>query len=255
LLALGAPATIRHFKSNKMNIKLQLGSLLALGCAAQVATAGDITGTIKLTGTPAPEKEITTIDPTCRKLHPDKLPTTRFYVTGASSGLGDVVVYVKGITGKSAGASAAPVILDQVGCEYTPYIAAAQTGQKITVKNSDPVLHNVHPTPKNTSAGNKESNKAQLPKGPNIDFVFPAEEMHLRFKCDVHPWMFSYVSVFDHPHFAVTDKDGKFSIKGVPAGKYTLGFAHRKASGGVEVTKEIEVTDAGAVVELAMEAK
>lgn len=237
-----------------MIMKLQLGSVLALGLVAQVATAGDITGTIKLTGTPAAEKEITTLDPQCRKLHPDKLPTTRFYVTGAGGGLGDVVVYLKGITGKSTGASAAPLVLDQVGCEYTPYIAAAQTGQKITVKNSDPVLHNVHPTPKPGTA-NKEANKAQLPKGPDLDFTFAAEEMHLRFKCDVHPWMFSYVSVFDHPHFAVTDKDGKFTIKGVPAGKYTLVANHRKASGGVDVTKEVEVTDAGAVVEVAMEAK
>lgn len=237
-----------------MNIKLQFGTLLALGCAAQVATAGDLTGTIKLTGTPTPEKEISTLDPQCRKLHPDKLPTTRFFVTGANSGLGDVVVFVKGVTGKSTGASASPLVLDQVGCEYTPYIAAAQTGQKITVQNSDPVLHNVHTTPKPGSA-NKEANKAQLPKGPSLDFVFPAEEMHLRFKCDVHPWMFSYVSVFDHPYFAVTDKDGKFSMKGVPAGKYTLVANHRKASGGVDVTKEVEVTDSGAVVELTMEAK
>lgn len=237
-----------------MIMKLQLGSILALGLAVQVAGAGDVTGTVKLTGTPAPEKEITTLDPMCRKLHPDSLPTTRFYVTGANAGLGDVVVYVKGVTGKSTGASAAPVVLDQVACEYVPYITAAQTGQKITVKNSDPVLHNVHPTPKPGTA-NKEANRAQLPKGPDLDFVFPAEEMHLRFKCDVHPWMFSYVSIFDHPHFAVTDKDGKFKISGVPAGKYTLGFVHRKASGGVEVTKEVEVTADGAVVEIAMEAK
>jgi hypothetical protein len=235
-------------------MKLKLGSLLALSLTAQVVTAGDITGTIKLTGTPAPEKEITTLDPQCRKLHPDKLPSTRFYVTGANSGLGDVVVYLKGITGKSTGASAQPLLLDQAGCEYTPYIAAAQTGQKISVRNSDPVLHNVHPTPKPGTA-NKEANKAQLPKAPDLEFVFPAEEMNLRFKCDVHPWMFSYVSLFDHPHFAVTDKDGKFAIKGVPAGKYTLGVTHRKASGGVEVTKDVEVTASGAVVELALEAK
>jgi hypothetical protein len=238
-----------------MIMKLHLGSVLALGIAAHVATAGDLTGTIKLTGTPAPEREITTLDPQCRKLHPDKLPTTRFYVTGANNGLGDVVVYLKGITGKSTGASATPLILDQVNCEYVPYIAAAQTGQKIIAKNSDPVLHNVHPTPRNTAGGNKEANKAQLPKGPDLDFMFPAEEMHLRFKCDVHPWMFSYVSIFDHPYFAVTDQDGKFTIKNVPAGKYTMVLNHRKASGGVDVTKEIEVTDSGAVVEMTMEAK
>ncbi|HAV62946.1 MAG TPA: hypothetical protein DCY13_11345 [Verrucomicrobiales bacterium] len=238
-----------------MNMKLQLGSILALGMSVQLASAGDITGTIKLTGSAPAEREISTMDPLCRKLHPDKLPTTRFYMTGAEKGLADVVVYLKGITGKSGGAAAEPVVLDQKNCEYLPYVTAAQTGQTITVKNSDPLMHNVHPVPKNRSAGNKEDNKVQMPKAAPLNFTFPAEELFLTFKCDVHPWMFSYVSVFDHPYFAVTDETGKFKISGVPAGKYTVAVVHRKANAGKEVTKDIEVTDAGAVVDLSLEAK
>lgn len=237
------------------DMKLQLTSLLALGMTVQLASAGDISGTIKLSGTPPAEREISTMDPMCRKLHPDKLPTTRFYATGADAGLADVVIYLKGITGKSTGASAPAVVLDQKGCEYFPYVTAAQTGQTITVKNSDPLMHNVHPTPKNKAAGNKEDNKVQMQNAAPLNFTFPAEEMFLSFKCDVHPWMFSYVSVFDHPHFAVTDENGKFKIAGVPAGKYTLAVVHRKANTGKEVTKEIEVTDAGTVVDLSLEAK
>ena len=44
----------------------------------------------------------------------------------------------------------------------------------------------------------------------------------LSFKCDVHPWMFAYVCVSEHPCFAVSGKDGTFKIKDVPPGKYTL---------------------------------
>ena len=33
-------------------------------------------------------------------------------------------------------------------------------------------------------------------------------------------WMKSYAQVFDHPYFAVTGKDGSFSIKNVPDGTY-----------------------------------
>ena len=94
-------------------------------------------------------------------------------------------------------APAEAVVLDQVGCEYTPYILAAQTGQKIIVKNSDPVLHNVHPTPR--VKGNPESNKAQLPKGRDLEYAYDNPEKFLRFKCDVHPWMFAYVNVMEHP--------------------------------------------------------
>ena len=222
--------------------------LLAAGLVAQATQAADITGTIKLTGTPPAETAIP-LDPQCGALHPDGM-TTRFYVTGADNGLADVVVYLKGITGKSTGASAAPLALDQEGCEYVPYVAAAQTGQTISVKNSDPFVHNVHPTP--TTAGNQEQNRIQMPNGPQLTHSYSAPEMFLRFKCDIHPWMFSYISIFDHPYFAVTDKDGKFTISNVPAGTYTLGVWHRKANGNTEMTKEIEVTDAGYTVDMSL---
>ena len=239
---------------DQFNMKLKLGSFLALGLTAQVVTAGDLTGTIKLNGTPPAENPIP-IDPACGKLNGGKAMNTTFFVVGEGQGLADVVVYLKGVTGKSAGASAAPLIVDQVNCFYSPYVATAQTGQKITVKNSDPLMHNVHPIPANRAGGNKEENKAQMPKGADLNFAFPAAEMFLRFKCDVHPWMFSYISIFDHPYHATTDKNGKFKIAGVPAGKYTVAVMHRKANGGKEVTKEIEVTDAGTVVALALEVK
>ena len=229
--------------------------IAALAAGRQVATAGDITGTITLKGTPPPEKEITQIkdDVNCGKLHTEPVKT-RFYVVGAKGELADVFVTLKGISGKSTGAAAAPLVIDQKGCEYIPYVAAAQSGQKIVVKNSDPVLHNVHATP--TANGNKEDNKAQMPGGADLTFSFPTAENFLRFKCDVHPWMFSYVSVVDHPYFAVSGKDGTYTIKNVPPGKYTLVAMHRKAApapAGVE--KEIEVTADGAKADFTLDAK
>jgi plastocyanin len=225
----------------------------SFAAALQVATAGNITGKVTLKGTPAPEKEITQIkdDANCGKLHTAPVKT-RFYVVGAGGELADAVVMLKGITGKSTGASAAPLVIDQKGCEYAPYVGAAQTGQKIVVKNSDPVLHNVHPTP--TGAGNKEENKAQFAGGADLNFEFPTAENFLRFKCDVHPWMFSYITVVDHPYFAVTGKDGTFTIKDVPAGKYTIVALHRKAAlTGVE--QPIEVTADGAKLDFTLEVK
>src|SRR5262249_20831291 len=155
----------------------------------------------------------------CGKLHTE-MPTTHFYVVGANSGLADVVISLQGVSGKSAGASAKPVSIDQKGCEHTPQILAVQTDQKNVVKNSDPLLHNIHDVP--TVAGNKEQNVAQMPGAGDLNFAFAKPEMFLKFKCDVHPWMFAWVSVFDHPYFAVSDKDGSFKITDVPAGKYTI---------------------------------
>ena len=86
-------------------------------------------------------------DPTCSTLW-NTTPTTHFYVVGKNGELGDVIVFLKDadgkdITGKSTGASAPPAVLDQKGCLYTPQFMAIQTGQKLTVKNSDPCVHNV----------------------------------------------------------------------------------------------------------------
>jgi len=227
--------------------------VFAAGLAAiSPLTAADITGTITLKGTPPKEKDITPLkdDPTCGKFH-STMPTARFYVVGSNAELADVVVSLQGISGKSTGASAQPAILDQKSCEYVPSIFALQTGQKLLIKNSDPVLHNIHTKP--TTSGNKEMNTAQMPKGPDLTLTFPAAEEFLKFQCDVHPWMFAWVSVFDHPYYAVSAKDGTFKIANVPPGKYTLQAIHRKAG---KVTQEIEVKDGDAPkVALTLEAK
>jgi plastocyanin len=200
-------------------------ALLIAGLASlQAIQAGDISGTVTLKGTPPPEKEIPQIkeDPNCGKLHTEAVKT-RFYVVGANNGLGDVFVTLKEITGKSMGPSAPPAVIDQKGCEYQPYVLAVQTGQKIVVKNSDPVLHNIHPTP--TAPGNKEENKAQMPNGPDLTFSFPSPETFLRVKCDVHPWMFAYLCVVDSPYIAVTDKGPTTAEVEVKGGAVTKDIA------------------------------
>ena len=234
-----------------MNTKSIL-SIIALAAGLQLATAGDITGTVTLKGTAPAEKPITPLkeDPTCGKFHPD-MPTTHFFVVGANNGLGDTIVMLKGV-GKSSGESAAPVVVDQKGCLYDPQIFAVQTGQKIIIKNSDPVMHNVHVDP--TVDGNKNLNAPQMQGASDITASFDKPETFLKFKCDVHPWMFAWVTIVDSPYYAVTDKDGKFTIKNVPAGDYTIVALHRKAAPtGVE--QKVSVTADGGKSDFTLEVK
>ena len=234
-------------------MNLTLAAVASIAATLQIANAGNLTGKVTLNGTPPAEKEITPLkdDATCGKLH-TSAPMTRFFVVGPNKELADVVVVVKGLEGKSTGASAAPAVLDQKGCEYSPAILAVQTGQKITVKNSDPVMHNVHSTP--AVSGNAEENKGQMAGSPELSFSFAKPENFLRFKCDVHPWMFAWATVVDHPYFAVTAKDGSFTIKDVPPGKYKVVAMHRKgALAGVE--KDVEVTADGAKADFTIEVK
>ena len=229
-------------------------TILMVAALAAVSTArsADIVGVVSFKGTPPAEREITPIkdDPNCSTMYPNGLPKTRFYVVGPKGELADVVVSLKDVTGKSTGAGAPPVVIDQKGCLYTPTIVAIQTGQKLVVKNSDPCVHNVHAKP--TVDGNKESNDVQMPGGADLTYTFAKPELFLKFQCDVHPWMFSWVSVFDSPYFCVSDADGKFTIKNVPPGKYTVEAAHRKLG---NKTQDVEVKDADVTVNFTFEAK
>lgn len=223
----------------------------AMVAGLQAASAGDVTGKITLSGTPPPPVVIDMSSvPDCGKAHSEPVKT-QIYVVGAKGELRDVVVYIKGLDGKSTGESAAPLVLDQKGCEYLPYVSAIQTKQKIVVKNSDPLFHNVDMQP--TVDGNKPANKAQGPGAPDISVTFDKPENFLHIKCDVHPWMHTYVSVFDHPYFAVSAADGTYKIANVPPGKYTILAAHRKANMNNPVTKEVEVKADGAVVDFTIE--
>jgi hypothetical protein len=47
-------------------------------------------------------------------------------------------------------------------------------------------------------------------------------------KCDVHPWMHAFIGVVAHPYFAVTSNGGKFELRGVPPGTYTVEAIHEK---------------------------
>jgi plastocyanin len=209
--------------------KVLATALSLLSTSALMLQAGDISGTITLKGTPPKEADIPAAkdDANCGKLQGGVMPTTHHYVVGKNGELANCVVALKGVSGGSKGDSAAPVVLDQRKCAYVPQILACQTGQKITVKNSDPVMHNVRTVP---MAGNKDMNNAQGPGAPDITYTPTKAENFLKFQCDVHNWMFAWVSVFDHPYFAVTDENGKYTIKNVPDGKYTLQVFHRKAA-------------------------
>jgi hypothetical protein len=169
---------------------------------------------------------------------------------------------VKGLPAKAADASTPPAVMDQKGCLYVPQFMAIQTGQQLVVKNSDPAtisMHNVHINP--TVPGDLDPyqsagkiSQPQMAGGADLTFTFPAAENFMKFQCDVHNWMYAWVTVVDNPYFAMTDKDGKFTIKNVPPGKYTISALHYKlAKTGID--KPVEVKDGGATVDFTIDAK
>lgn len=197
------------------------------------ATAGTVTGRVVFDGTPPrnPVQRLTG-DPACAREHPDGYVFDNYVVS--DGGLDNVFIYVKdGLGNYHFDIPAEPVKLDQKGCRYTPHVLGVRVGQPIEVSNSDDTMHNVHAVPE----VNGEINIGQHKKGLQNTHIFTAAEVMVPFKCDVHGWMKAYIGVVEHPYFAVTTSGGRFELKGLPPGTYTIEAWHEK--GG---TKTQQVT-------------
>jgi plastocyanin len=185
---------------------------------------GSVIGRVRLEGhKPEPSRTNMISDPSCAKQHPGAVIGEEFMV-GSEGALENVVVFISdGMAGKSFVVPSEAVVIEQKGCVYKPHVVAMQANQKLKVVNSDDTLHNIHPVPMN----NREWNKAQ-PAGTTLEETFPREEIAIPVKCNVHPWMRSYIAVFKHPYFAVTGKEGSFELHNLPPGEYTVKAWHEK---------------------------
>jgi hypothetical protein len=185
--------------------------------------AGTITGTIKLDGTTPHQRPIDmSKEPYCQNLHKTNPVTTETVVAGPGGGLKNVVVY---ISDGLSGAATTPVApqnpdWDQKGCQYIPHVMALNPNQHFKVTNRDPTSHNIHPMPK-PGGPNHEWNKSQPAGAPPIDTSWPAEEVAIHVKCNIHPWMSGYMVVVKGPH-GISDDKGSYNIATVPPGNYTL---------------------------------
>jgi len=197
--------------------------------ATPAAPAGDgvVAGRILFAGAKPVMKPLSAMDanPQCLTQHGGKPPLAEEVVVNADGTLKNVFVYVKaGLPEKQWPTPSTRVKLDQVKCVYMPHVLGLMAGQELEIANSDPVNHNIHPIPME----NREWNESQPPQGDAKVKTFAKPELKIPFKCNVHPWMRAYVNVVSHPFFAVTGDDGKFEIKGLPPGEYTIEAVHEK---------------------------
>jgi hypothetical protein len=180
---------------------------------------------------------------------PEQLEQQHWRVA-ADGGLANVFVWIQPPDGKffkiDAGDITADMkkdrVLDQPRCAFEPHAFVLfpshrdpanpkkliETGQKLVIKNSNQTAHN---TDLNGGDDNPESNN-QIPAGGALPpKVLNPSSHEVDFKCTIHPWMNAYARVYDHPYATVTDKDGNFEIKNVPAGAEVNLFAWHELGG------------------------
>jgi plastocyanin len=200
-------------------------SAVAQGGAAGPTGDATVSGVIHFTGTaPANPKIDMSQESACQGKYTSPPTDPQFVVSDGK--LGNVFVYVK--SGLPAGATyptpTTDVEIDQNGCLYHPRVFGVQTNQKIRIKNSDNVLHNIKAIPKE----NRGFNISQPQAGMTSERTFSQPEVMVPLECNVHGWMHAWVGVLPHPFFATSGPDGSFSIKNLPAGTYTIEAWHEK---------------------------
>lgn len=193
--------------------------------ATAAGGGGTVKGAVQLAGQAPPMAKIKMdVEPHCKAHHGANPPTAESVVTNPDGTLRNVFIYVKeGLTGKFQPPAEA-VVIDQTGCTYIPHVMGIMVGQTFNIKNSDPLLHNIHSLAKK----NKQFNIGMPTKDMEIPKKFTDEEVMVRIKCDVHPWMEAWVGVLNHPFYSVTGDGGAFELKDLPAGTYTIEAWHEK---------------------------
>jgi plastocyanin len=223
-------------------LPIALGGLFALCIAGDAAgsvgdqapaptsASGVLKGVAKIEGAVPKQAHIDmSADPQCARMHPNGAATEDI-VTDGKGGLENVIIFISGgLEGRTFDPPQEHAVMTQKGCMYQPHVLAMRANQKLEVVNADSTTHNIHPIPNN----NREWNKTQ-PPGLPIEETFAREEIAIPVKCNVHPWMRSYIAVLKNPYFAVTDKDGGFELKNLPPGNYTIEAWHEKLGRSIQ---------------------
>ena len=144
----------------------------------------------------------------------------RLIIDRESKGVANAVVFLADIEeGKSLETIETPVF-DQKNCTYDPHVLFIKAGERLRMKSSDDILHNIHavgPSKFNKPFPLQNTIIKQKMRRPGVSVL----------SCDAgHSWMSAYIFVVQHPYFALTDEKGNFALKDVPAGTYRMMVWH-----------------------------
>ncbi len=243
---------------------LAVVAAMAIGATAQAQEWSTIKGQIILNNAPQP-MVIAVNNDKAHCLAKGPLLSESLVVNPKGNGVKYVIVWLRPDTENRkdpfpankinpALAKAAPVsrVIDQPCCQFEPRVFAARTGDKLVIKNSAPVGHNI----KVSADDEAFTFNVNLPPGGKHEPAagLTAQSSAIPFECNVHTWMKGFLRVFDHPYFAVTDAEGKYEIKDAPVGKWRLviwqeGGFHKGKEGvlGMPIDVKGAVTEVPAV--------
>lgn len=238
--------------------------VFALASQAPAAEWASLKGRFVFDGTPPVPVEITA-DKDVEVCGKHKLVNEELVVSD-DKGIANVVLFVrsKGVSVHPDlvdGSKADPVVLDNKDCRFQPHVGFVQTGQTLTIKNSDTVGHN-----SNIATMKNSPSNSLVPSNGSSDVTFSRDEaIPASVTCNIHPWMKAYLVIRPNPYGGVSGADGSFEIENLPVGEelefqlwhekggyldeFTLGGKKASAKRGrIDFTVEEGGTDLGDIV-------
>ena len=138
----------------------------------------------------------------------------------------DVVVWLDAPNAPPYDDDAPRPVLDQRNLTFIPHVLIVRVGSTVNFPNNDRVFHNVF-----SYRDGKRFDLGTYPVGALRQVVFDQPGLS-RIFCNIHPGMAAFVMTVDTPFFAHADGNGAFTIRHVPAGRYTY---HAWRPGATEV--------------------
>jgi len=228
-------------------MSLPLGATAAAYKATSVSDGGTITGKVAFSGTPpgpvrfSITKNLETCGTGIREVD---------YVRVHDGNLMDVVVYLDKIAeGKAWPAEIDNPEINQKGCAFHPFTGVMRNGDTVSVLNSDPVTHNIHPYEIGGRLGRARRTVFNQSQPAEVKVITRKINLKrgvaMKLECDQHDFMHGFRFVAKTPYFAVVKDDGTYSIDNVPPGTYTVKAWHgtlKEQKGSVTVAAKGAVT-------------
>ena len=193
--------------------------------------AQDLSGRVVLKGAkPSPEVVKVTQDRSICGIE----KVLNFVEIGKDNGIKNVVVWLDVKDAQKPKPSSS--VLDQIKCQFKPFITLLPVGSELIIRNSDKTLHNAHGFWLTGSKGTAFNVASPIP-GLEVKQKLKRAGT-IRVKCDAgHTWMEAYIVVCPHKYYTLTKDDGSFSFSGVQPGEYKLHVWHPKLGEKIQKVK------------------
>jgi len=155
-----------------------------------------------------------------------------------STDLGNTVIYLVPTDSARPRTTPTNTSIAMNGRAFVPRVRVITPGSRVDFPNQDPFSHNIF----STTAG-AVFDLGLYPAGRSKDALFRRAGAFPVY-CNIHPRMTAFVVVTPSPYFALAGADGRWTISGVPVGRYQARIWHERAP---EVSQDIEVGAEGRI--------